>query len=91
MPLPQMLLNFGAGEIFLHKIHLVYLEALSVEMFQGTGLCGEGKGQLVRIQCLIIPVKPLIQLAVFAVTQQRMTGMRKLGTDLMGTQNHCRC
>ena len=46
---------------------------------------GEGKGQLVGIQCLVIPVEPLVQLAVLAVTQQGMTGVGELGTDLVGT------
>ena len=80
----RCVLNPGAGEIFLHKVHLIHLETLSVQVFQGTGFRGEGEGQLVGIERLVIPVKPLVQLAVFAVTQQWMTGVGKLGTDLMG-------
>ena len=77
--------NFGAGEVFFHKVYLIYLEALSVQVFQATGIGGKGKGQFVGIQGLIVPVKPLIQLAILAVTQQGMAGMGELGADLMGT------
>ena len=77
--------DMNTGKVFLHKIHLVHLEALFVEMFQGTGLRGEGKGQLVGIQRLVVSVKPLVQLAIFAITQEGVTCVGELSADLMGT------
>ena len=60
-------------------------EAFSVQIAKSPGIGGEGEGQLVGIQRLVIPVKPFVQLAVFSVSQKRMPGMGELGTDLMGT------
>ena len=60
------------------------MKALAVQVFQSAGLGGKGEGQLIGIQRLIIPVKALIQLAIFSVTQQRMSRMGELSTDLMG-------
>ena len=74
----------GLGKIFLCKIHICNLEALSIEVLQTACIGGEGEGQLVGIQGLVVPVKPFVQLAVFAVTQQGMTGMGKLSADLVG-------
>ena len=71
-------------EKFLHKIHTRDLIRLPVQALQGTCLRGEGKGQLVGIEGLIGPVEPLVQLAVFAVAQQGVTGVGELGADLVG-------
>ena len=60
-------LYFCIREILLHKVHLVNTEGLTVEVLQTLCIGGEGEGQLVRIQSLVIPVKILIELAVFAV------------------------
>ena len=78
------MLNFGAGEVFLHEVHIFNPEGFSVQIIQRSGIGGEGEGQFVGIQSLIIAVVFFIQLAVFAVAQKRMTGMGKLGADLMG-------
>ena len=60
-------LYFCAREILFHKVHLVNMEGLTVEVLQTLCIGGEGEGQFVRIQCLIIAVEILIELAVFAV------------------------
>ncbi len=57
--------NFRIREIFLHKIHLCHLKALAIQMGQRSRLRGKGKGQLVGIEGLVIPVKPLVQLGYF--------------------------
>ena len=56
-----------------------------VEISQSTGIGRKVKGQLVGLQRLVIPIEALIQLAVLTVSQQRMPGMGKLGTDLVGS------
>ena len=64
------MLDFGAGEVFLHEIHLFNPEGFSVQIIQRSGIGGEGEGQFVGIQCLVIAVVFLVQLAILAVTQQ---------------------
>ena len=72
------------GEILCYKVHLFYLKGFSTERLQNTGIGLKGKGQLVGIEGLILPVILCLGLSVFSVSQQRMTGGGKLGTDLMG-------
>ena len=78
-------LNSYFGKMLLDEIHFLDLEALAVEVVQIASLGGEGKGQLVGIQCLILPVGTFVQLAVFAIAQQGMTCMGKLGANLVGS------
>ena len=78
-------LNPRVREIFLDKINSFDLEGLPVQVFQGAGISGEAEGQFVRVQSLIIPVIPLVQLPVFAVSQQGMSGMGELSPDLVST------
>jgi hypothetical protein len=61
------------------------LEGLAVEVFQFAGIGGKIKGQLIRVQSLVGAVMVLIQLSVFAIPQQRMSGVGKLGPDLVGS------
>ena len=61
------------------------MEGFAVQIVERSGIGGELKGQLVGIQSLIVPVKPLVQLAVFAVPQQGVPGVGKLGANLMGS------
>ena len=70
-------------EILFYEIHLFHLETLSVEIGKAACIGGKSKCKLVGVQRLVIPVKALIQLAVFAVTQQRMSRMGKLGANLV--------
>ena len=76
--------DFDAGKVFFHKVHLLHLEGFSVQVIQASGIGGEGEGQLIGIEGLVIPVIFFVQLAVLAVTQQRMAGVGELGPDLMG-------
>ena len=77
-------LIFCSGEVFLGEVHGFHPEALAVQVFQASCVGGEAEGQLVGIQGLDLSVKPLVQLAVLAVTQQGMTRVGKLGADLVG-------
>ena len=60
------------------------MKAPAVQVTEAPGVGGKQEGQLVGIEGLIGPVKPLVQLAIFPVPQQRVTGVGKLGPDLMG-------
>ena len=73
------------SKVFFYKVHFLYLEAFAVEIYQTAGFCGKAEGQLIGIKRLVVPVKPLIQLAVFAVAQKGVSGMGKLGADLVGS------
>ena len=77
-------LYFCSGKVLFGEVYLFNLKSSSIEIFQRAGTGGKGEGQPVGIKGLDFPVKALIQLAVFAVTQQRMPRMGKLGTDLVG-------
>ena len=76
-------LYFHVGEILLRKIHLFHPEGLAVQVGQRPGVRGEGEGQLVGIQRLIVPVEALVQLAVLAVSQQRVSRVGELSADLV--------
>ena len=73
-----------SGEVFLHKVNFFHLEGPAVQILQRACIRGKPEGQPVGVEGLIIPVKALVELAVFAVTQQGMTGVGELGADLMG-------
>ena len=74
---------FHIGEILLRKIHLFHLKGLAVQVGQRPCIRGEGEGQFVGIQRLIVPVKALVQLAVLAVSQQGVSRVGELGANLM--------
>ena len=76
--------DFGSREVFFHEVHIFHLEGFAVQIFQRTGIGGEVEGQLVGVQSLVIPVKPLVQLAVLAVAQEGMARVGELGADLVG-------
>ena len=80
----SFLLKMHAGEIFRHKVHLGCLEGFSVQVVQGAGVGGKGEGEAVGVQRLVVPVKALVQFAVFPVSQQGMSGVGELGPDLVG-------
>ena len=73
------------GEIFFGKINVFNLEGSAVQISQGASIGGKSEGQLIGIQRLIFPVKPLVQFSVFAVTQKGVSRVGKLGTDLVGS------
>ena len=77
-------LNLHIGEILRHEVHMRHLKGFPIQVVQGALVGGKGKGEPVGVQRLLIPVEPLIQLAVFPVPQQGMTGMGELGADLVG-------
>ena len=72
------------GEIFLHEVHIRHLEGLAVEIIQRASLGGKGEAKLIGIQGLVGPVEALVELSVLAIAQQRVSGVGKLGTDLVG-------
>jgi len=75
----------GLGEIFGYEVHVLHLIGLTVQAFQAARLGGKGEAKLIGIEGLVGAVEPLVQLAVFAVAQQRMTGVGELGADLVGS------
>ena len=74
------------GKIFRNKVHILHLEALSVQPGQGAGIGGEVKLQAIGVQRLtmaaILFVLPLP--AILAVPDQGVSGMGELGPDLVG-------
>ena len=76
------------GEIFFYKIYFFHLEGFAVQVAQATGIGGEAEGQLIGVERLIVPVKALVQLAVFAVAKQGVSRMGKLGANLMGSSGN---
>lgn len=74
---------FHIGKILLREIHLFHLKRFAIQIGQRPGVRGEGEGQLVGIQRLVVPVEALVQLAVLAVSQQGVSRVGELGADLM--------
>lgn len=72
------------GEILCYKVHLFYLKGFSTERLQNTGIGLKGKGQLVGIEGLILPVILCLGLSVFSVSQQRMTAAENWARIWMG-------
>ena len=74
------------SKIFLHKVHVLYLEGPAVQVLQRPGIRGKAKGKLVGIERLamtaVLSVVPLI--AILPIPHQRVAGSGKLGPDLVG-------
>ena len=74
------------GKIFLHKLHILYLEGPAVQRLQRTGVCRKMETHLIGVQRLtmaaVFAILPLT--AVFTVPDERMSGGGKLSADLMG-------
>ena len=73
------------GKILPDKIYLLNTETFAIQVGKATGIGSKGKGQPIGIERLIGAVKIFIEFAVFAITQQRVACVGKLGTDLVGT------
>ena len=71
-------------EILLNEVHILHLEGTAVQVFQGAGVGGKRKDQLVGVQGLTVTAQPAVVLlaAVFAVADEGMARGGELGADL---------
>ena len=70
-------------EILVHKVYFLDGEGLTVQVVQTACIGGEAERELVGVERLIFAVKTFVKLAVFAVSEQRMPGVGKLGANLV--------
>ena len=72
-----------SAEELLYKVYGLHLKRFPVQVRQISGLSCKTEGELVGIQRLIFTVEALVELAVFAVSEQGVAGVGKLGADLV--------
>ena len=81
---PFCFLYANVAKVFPDKVHFFDLEGFAIKISQAAGIGGEAEGQLIGIKGLVVPVEAFIQFAVLAVAQEGMSGVGKLGADLVG-------